>query len=238
MLTLFLLGTIGSLLPDIDADNSVPLRICFTLTSILFAFLVMFSLVNWFPSVAELLVIWIAAYVIFRCIIFFLFTRLTTHRGIFHSLPAALFFGFLTATTSELMWYTPPHLAWLQALFVTTGYILHLVLDEIYSLNLFGIGAKRSLGSACKLWYRKSLPATLYMYLATIILYLLTPSTLPLQDMIQNNKITTALEQALMPKTGWFELQDPNSGLARISHRMHTEDTNPPAVTGLLAPAD
>ena len=59
MLTYLGLGTLGSLLPDLDADNSAPLQIGFTVVSIALAFMAMFLLVDTFPSVAELVLLWL-----------------------------------------------------------------------------------------------------------------------------------------------------------------------------------
>ena len=75
VLVYFLLGTIGSLLPDLDSDSSVPVQVAFSIGSIVLAFLVMFLFVETFSSVAELFLVWIASYFFFRWFIFELFTR-------------------------------------------------------------------------------------------------------------------------------------------------------------------
>ena len=46
---LFFLGVAGGLLPDIDSDNSTPVRAFFTLLGVVLAFLRSFTLVRRFP---------------------------------------------------------------------------------------------------------------------------------------------------------------------------------------------
>jgi hypothetical protein len=200
----FVLGTVGSLLPDIDADNSTPLQIAFSLASMLLAFLLMFFFAGTFPSVIELALIWLATYLFFRWIIFALFTRLTTHRGIFHSVPAALFFGCLTAATTHGMMNFAPLQAWMSGIFVSYGYLVHLVLDEVYSVNVFGMRTRRSFGSAFKLYSSGSVPATLYMYLALLGAFFIAPSLSPLSREVIDGDILQTIQQRLLPGEGWF----------------------------------
>ena len=200
----FVLGTVGSLLPDIDADNSTPLQIAFSLASMLLAFLLMFFFAGTFPSVIELALIWLATYLFFRWIIFALFTRLTTHRGIFHSVPAALFFGCLTAATTHGMMNFTPLQAWMSGIFVSYGYLVHLVLDEVYSVNVFGMRTRRSFGSAFKLYSSGSVPATLYMYLALLGAFFIAPSLSPLSREVIDGEILQTIQQRLLPGEGWF----------------------------------
>lgn len=200
----FILGTVGSLLPDIDADNSTPLQITFSLSSMMMAFVMMFSFASIFPSVVELLLIWLVTYLFFRWIIFALFTRLTTHRGIFHSLPAALFFGFLTCSVTHAIINFNPLQAWMSGLFVSYGYLVHLALDELYSVNVFGIRTRKSFGSAMKLYSAGSLKATVFMYLALISAFLTTPTLSPLSKEVMSEQVLQTIQNHILPEGGWF----------------------------------
>ena len=200
----FLLGGLGGLLPDIDCGNSVPIQLAFTLVSILFAFLLMFGAARWFPTLAELLLVWIAAFLLLRRILFALLTRLTTHRGIFHSVPAIFCFTLLGAALAFWVWPLTPSEAWLCGLFIGLGYFVHLLLDELYSVNLYGLRTRRSSGSALKFWYRKSPAASIAMYLAALLLYPFTPSLTPLQQAIQQHQVPDRLSERLLPQHGWF----------------------------------
>src|SRR6266851_3072680 len=91
----FVMGTLGGILPDIDANNSIPGRMLFSFFAMVLAFLTLFSRTNVY-SIVELSILWIVTYMVVRYIIFQMFAKLTVHRGIFHSILAAIFFGFLT----------------------------------------------------------------------------------------------------------------------------------------------
>jgi hypothetical protein len=209
----FVLGTIGSLLPDIDADKSTPLQIVFSFFSVLLAFIVMFSYSATFPSVMELVLIWLATYLFFRWIIFALFTCLTTHRGIFHSVPAVLFFGFFTAALSYQLFLFNPLQAWMSGLFVSFGYLVHLLLDELYSVNVFGIRTRKSLGTALKFYYKCSLPATMSMYLAMMAAFLAAPSLTPVTQQIIDEKVLHKIHQRLIPEGTWLGYSLPEAVL-------------------------
>jgi membrane-bound metal-dependent hydrolase YbcI (DUF457 family) len=74
----------------------------------------------------------------------------TVHRGMFHSIPAALVFGeaaFLLDGGDNL------GLRIFIAAAVSIGYLSHLVLDEIWSVEWsHGLHLKKSFGTALKLW--------------------------------------------------------------------------------------
>ena len=126
----FVLGAVGSLLPDMDSDKSVPLRFAFTLASILLAFAGMFVLSDAFPSVGELVLIWVACFLLVRWLVFYLLGAFTDHRGLFHSVPAALLAGLLTWAAFYHGLGFSPFDAWMSGLFVCYGYLVHLLLDE------------------------------------------------------------------------------------------------------------
>ncbi len=204
MVLCFLLGTVGSLLPDIDADNSAPVRVTFSAASIVLAFLTMFSLAHAFPTVLELAAVWLGSYLCYRWLIFALFTRLTTHRGVFHSVPAALLFGFLTTAVGHRAFHLGPLQAWLGGSFVAAGFLLHLLLDEIYSVNVFGARTRKSFGTAFKLYSRASIPATFYVYLATAAAFMATPSVQPFANLALDGSVYRAIAERLVPRQGWL----------------------------------
>ncbi len=193
---------IGGLLPDIDADNSTPLHIAFTFFATLFSFLILFSQGEWL-SVVELIILWLLAYLFFKLVVFELFIRTTVHRGIFHSLPAAVFFSFLTAIFFHRLFDFQPSVAWLPALFVFLGFFVHLLLDELYSLNFFGGGIKHSFGSAMKL-YSSNFLATALIYAVTIALFFITPSLDGLEADIFNPDTLANISQRFLPAGHWF----------------------------------
>lgn len=205
VLPLFLLGTLGSLLPDIDSESSVPVRIAFSVLAIVAAFLVMLRSTALFSSLLELVAVWVATYAFFRFVVFALFSRLTVHRGVFHTVPAILLSGFLTAALAYRLFDVGAGDAWLAGSFVAAGYLIHLSLDELYSVNLFGMHTKRSFGTALKLGSRTSVAATVYLYAATVGMLLLVP---PVQQSVRelaDRGGWQVLAGNALPQGRWFE---------------------------------
>ena len=80
------------------------------------------------------------AYLLVRFGFGFLLKHCTVHRGMFHSLPAAVIFGeiaFLLAPSDDL----GPKLFMAGA--VVVGFLSHLLLDEIYSVDCRGAAAEK-----------------------------------------------------------------------------------------------
>lgn len=146
--SLWMLGTMGGIMPDIDSDNSHAVDAIFTVLAVITAFFTARSLLG-----LPLLYIWVAmlaVFVLVRVVILWVFKSQTIHRGAFHSLLAAVGFGVGTALVSKLGFNTTVNLAWACGLMMAIGYITHLLLDELYSVDLAGMELKRSFGSAIK----------------------------------------------------------------------------------------
>jgi len=205
VLPLFLLGTLGSLLPDVDSDSSTPVRVAFSVLSIVAAFLVMLRSAAVFSSLLELVAVWVATYTFFRFLVFALFTRLTVHRGVFHTVPAILLSGFLTAALAYRLFGVSAGDAWLAGGFVAFGYLVHLTLDELYSVNLFGAYTKRSFGTALKLASRTSVAASVYLYAAMLGAYLIAPGALESGRELAARGGWDVLVAHAMPQGRWFE---------------------------------
>lgn len=199
----FLLGVIGGLLPDIDSNNSTPVKIFFNLLALGFAFATLFGLAGNY-SVAELLLVWLGVYLCIRFVVFEAFTRLTVHRGILHSLLAAIFFGALTTSAAYHLGHLPIVVAWLSGLALLLGYIVHLVLDELFSVDVLNNTVKRSFGTALKPINFDDWPTSIL--LATVTLALI--STLPDPEMILRRVLDPQtyanIRMMLFPEGPWF----------------------------------
>lgn len=201
----FFMAMIGGVLPDVDADQSIPLNLAFTFFALLGSFLVMFSQVQHF-SILESIVVWLLTFLLIKLAVFELFTRMTVHRGIIHSLPAGFFFTCTTSTLLSHLFHHSDRLSWLAALFLLLGFLVHLLLDELYSLNLFGVGGvSHSLGSAFKL-YSRNWWATGGMCAAGLLLFLLTPSLADVGDLLLNQATWQSVFGRFLPTAGWFHL--------------------------------
>lgn len=170
----FLLGVLGGLLPDIDSDKSAPLNMIFFLLSMYCAFAFVFNLAMQY-SYLELFCLWFAIYFGIRYLVFELVIKITVHRGIFHSLLAVVFVALLTVNVSYYCLSKPARIAWNCGLFIGTGYLVHLSLDELYSVDLLGRRMKKSFGTALKLLNSDNLKVSLLMLGLVVALIIYAP---------------------------------------------------------------
>jgi hypothetical protein len=192
---LIFLSTLGGLLPDIDANNSRPVRLLFNVLALMgVAAVLRASNNNYAPY--PLVLIAAGTYLFIRYGMFALFNSLTVHRGVFHSVLAALFFAMLmTCISFHYLHWDVLH-AWLNGIFIALGFIAHLLLDELYSVDLSDSRMKNSFGTALKLFSYSNLTASALMIICTIILYWMAPSPIPLVKVWKgaqwNNYLTPA----------------------------------------------
>lgn len=147
-MALWIAGIIASLAPDLDADTTAILRGLFNVLGMMASFLVLFT----FPEL-PLLFLWgsmLAAFLSVRFGMLKVFASLTEHRGSFHSLLAATSFGLLSVFLSWRFTQQGIDFAWALGTLVFSGYLVHLILDECYSVNLADMELKRSFGTALK----------------------------------------------------------------------------------------
>lgn len=176
---LVMLGVVGGMLPDIDADNSRPVRLLFNLLGLIAAAAVLQALKERTVSY-QVLTLAVMAYLGIRYGLFALFAKLTDHRGVFHSLLAGLFFVLLATCISHYMLHWKALYSWLNGVFIGIGFIVHLLLDECYSVNLANARMKKSFGTALKLCSYTSIAATVLMLACTVAAYWFAPSAMPL----------------------------------------------------------
>ena len=156
------LTAVGGLMPDLDSDSGVPVRELFSLAAVVTPLMMLRRLLHMGLSHEQVLAVMGAAYVFIRFGLSWVFRWLTVHRGMFHSLPAMLIAGL-----SVFLLYHSPDIGIRYYLAGATmiGFLSHLVLDELYSVNFMGVKLHRNkfAGSAVK-WYSKSWPATVTTY--------------------------------------------------------------------------
>jgi hypothetical protein len=169
---LFSLGILGGVLPDIDSDNSKPIQISFRILSIFLPLIAILTTVNTL-SVTTILLMWIFYSLILHFVIFKFFLASTHHRGIFHSIPMGLFIALLVVYLFQNILMSKSIFSILSGLFIFYGFFIHLLLDEIVSLNLLGKHMKKSLGSAMKLYDKNNLIGTFILYAGSVGLLLI-----------------------------------------------------------------
>jgi hypothetical protein len=196
-------GVLGSVLPDIDLKDSRPSRAMFSGLAIFFSFAVLLMFAHRF-SVAELWILWLGTLLTVRYLAHFIFHRMSYHRGIYHSILAGLFFAFFTAVIYRHLLGRPEGVAWLAAAFMFIGYLVHLTLDEIYSVDVMDTRIKASFGTALKLLDGKHPGHSTAMALAMVAAFWFTPPMKPLIDGLRSRDMWVGLHQRLLPKDRWF----------------------------------
>jgi len=179
---LWFLGTIGGLLPDIDSDNSTSLDTIFNL----FAFAIILIIMRYITnedfgdmSFAKVIAVPVLVYGFMKYGLRAIFERLTVHRGSCHSLLFLVLCGLITtkvvASVDSIDSDNADIIAWLSGGFVFLGGLIHLILDEIYSVDLRNIKIKRSFGTALKIADFDSLLLTFAMIIAIALLWISLP---------------------------------------------------------------
>lgn len=171
--SLWLIGTIGGILPDVDSDNSHAVAILFAGLGLLSSFFTAQRLIG-LPLWQVWLAI-IASFLVVRIPIAWMFKELTIHRGAYHSILAALCLSIITAAIAYRWFSSGVEFAWAAGAMLFIGYISHLVLDEMYSVDLMGASLKRSFGSAIKPIDRQSHIANIAFIASAIVCWWLTP---------------------------------------------------------------
>ncbi|MDG4553838.1 MAG: metal-dependent hydrolase [Candidatus Competibacter sp.] len=200
----FVLGVIGGLLPDIDSPHSIPVRIAFMAVAVAAGFLLVFTFGRRY-SLVELLALWLGCFLLLRYGVFALLDRLTVHRGLIHSIPAGIGFGLATTLVAYHAFNASVIHAWLCGAFVTLGFIVHLLLDEFYSVDLLGKKLlKSSFGTALSLGSLSQPIGTAALYLTIVGLFLLCPSPRPFAELILDGATYRGVTQRLLPGEVWF----------------------------------
>jgi len=165
-------GAFGGMLPDIDSDNSRPIRIVSHLVFVILSFfLIQFFKAHSWLELGVLLGIF---YLAFHFALVPTFKKYSAHRGIYHSLLAGLFFAILYIVLTFYFYRSSNTFAWLSGFFVFAGFVIHLVLDEMYSVDFNNRRLKKSFGTALKL-IGKETQNNLIMTAIIIVLLFLTP---------------------------------------------------------------
>ena len=162
---------LAGILPDLDSKTGIPVREAVSFTAAVVPLLMVnrFILLGW--SNETIVLVGGLIYLAIRFGMVEIFRRYTVHRGMWHSVPAAV----TAATVTFLICACPDMtLRWYKAGAVLTGYLGHLLLDEIYSIewNSGRLRFKKSFGTAFKFWSRQSHWANVSTY-GKLVLFIL-----------------------------------------------------------------
>jgi len=146
------LCAIGGMMPDLDSDSGVPARETISFAAAVVPMLLFNRLRNQYGLDVEHMILFGAPiYLFIRFGLGTLLKLFTIHRGMFHSIPACVIAGMIAylicdSGMSLMRIFKGSGLA--------LGYLSHLVLDEIWSIEIRGVTTrvKRSFGTALKLF--------------------------------------------------------------------------------------
>lgn len=214
-----LAGVLGSVLPDIDLKDSRPSRAMFAGLAVFFSFAVLFTYATRY-SIAELWLLWLGTLVFVRYGLQRAFHHLAVHRGIWHSILAAVFSSVLTAVAFYYIFQRQDGVAWLAAGFMFVGYLVHLTLDEIYSVDVMDTRIKSSFGTALKMFDRRHPKASASMAAALALAIWAAPPMHTFLDSFTSRDLWAGLQQRLLPKHTWF-------GIVDVARRANTATETP-----------
>lgn len=147
---------VSGMLPDLDSGPGVPLRESLAFAAAVVSTMLADRFQNFGWTMDAIILAGAIVYLVIRFAVAELLKRYTVHRGMFHSIPAAIVFGEMAylLATGDL----PIRLY--KAGGVVLGYMIHLVLDEMYSVYYVRgrMQIKKSFGTAVKLFGDKLWP--------------------------------------------------------------------------------
>lgn len=156
---------IGGMLPDLDSPTARPGQEIFSLTAAIVPLVMVGHVLKWsqLPATTEVMILlMIGMYVTIRYGLATLVTKVSVHRGMFHSLPAMM----IAAEIIYLVYPNPaPFVKLLMGGGVALGFLSHLMLDEVYSIGWSGPipKLKKSFGTALK-WGSANLGPTIFTW--------------------------------------------------------------------------
>lgn len=141
---------VAGMLPDIDSDSGVPLRESLSFAAAVISMMMVHRFQQLGFSAETIVLAGAGAYLTVRFGFGELLRRYTVHRGMFHSLPAAL----IAAELAFLLGTGDLTIRYYKAGGVLLGYLSHLTLDELFSLKWYHghLRLKKSFGTALKLF--------------------------------------------------------------------------------------
>jgi len=191
------LCAIGGILPDIDSGPGIPLREITTFLASVVPTMLITRLLSYNMNQEMLILTGAIIYVGIRFGLAHFLRQYTVHRGMFHSFPSMAIFGELT----YLLFYgESPFVRVFMVAAVCLGFFIHLLLDEIYSVEWDGRPrVKRSFGTAMKFvgdnWWAN---ATCYGKLAVLTYFvLIDPSVVQQVYAGQGQQVAQNLGQSL-----------------------------------------
>lgn len=203
----FVLGTLGGLLPDVDSAHSTSIKVGFSVLSLLGTIMLIFMNASTY-SLIEMIVMSVLVFSGIRYGLLEVFRKISKHRGMFHSVPVALIWGILVAILMHFFFGLNSLISWVYGVMISFGYLVHLTLDETYSVDLGNRRVKKSLGTAFKFYRLKTGTdkiQNLLIYASLVGLMFVAPDTSLVIDALFSHEAWLNFTEVLLPHDGrWF----------------------------------
>lgn len=165
------LAWIAGMLPDLDSESGRPVKELFGVVGALAPLMVLQHVHTMGVTGDRAMLFSLVAYGLVKYGGAFVLARVTVHRGMFHSIPALL----IACEVAFLAYYSPDlRVRLLMAIAVGVGFLSHLVLDEMYSVQWDGVRVrlKTSSGTALKFFGPDAIPNGITMALLMLLTYM------------------------------------------------------------------
>lgn len=203
----FVLGTFGGLLPDVDSAHSTSIKVGFNVLSLLLTIMLIFVKSSTY-SIVEMLIMSALVFSGIRYGFLEIFRKISKHRGMFHSVPVALIWGIVIAILMHFFFGLNSLVSWVYGFMITVGYLVHLTLDETYSVDLGNRRVKKSLGTALKFYKIKTTEDKIHtalVYATLIVLFFVAPDTSMIETALFSQEAWEVFKDVLIPYDGqWF----------------------------------
>jgi hypothetical protein len=138
---------VAGIMPDLDSDTGVPARETIGFAAAIVPMLIFNKLQVYGLTIEQMVLFGAPMYLLIRYGLGTIFKSANVHRGMFHSIPAAVIAGLI----GYLVCDSGAHLVHnYKAFAVGLGYLVHLILDEIWSVDVKNARVKKSFGTALK----------------------------------------------------------------------------------------
>lgn len=148
------LCAISGIMPDLDSDHAVPARETLSFLAAVAPMLLFYRFHYEGLATEHMLLFGAPLYLLIR-FGFGQMLRASVHRGMFHSIPAAVIAGLIAYVLCDTGVSIGRDF---KAIGATIGYLTHLILDEIWAVEMVGgrVHFKKSFGTAMKLFGNSS----------------------------------------------------------------------------------
>ena len=190
------LCAVSGMLPDLDSDSGVPLRETGTFVAAIAPMLMIDRMRDLGLSHEAMAVAAMMVYIGIRYVLVGFFKRYTVHRGMWHSLPAAASAGLL----AYIVMPCPVESIRLYKSFaVVLGFMVHLIMDEIWAIDFKRGRIKRSFGTALK-FFGSNVVANVSVYgKLALLIYFATGD----HAIVERVRERTLLEQRYQESPPW-----------------------------------